>query len=877
MSRYPSLKNYDQERVIDRIRGFEGTGIDPDTAKIMAESEERARAIAERQEKLNKEPQYATAKDLRFPVLKPEQLAKDTGMSISEAEKLLATMPLPDRRRVRTAQKLMEQGKELEALRVYGKIVGVRVIEKKATKKPEPQPDNFIKLSRYDNDALAQEFEDADEGETTFTMGRGRFESEYPEPEFDPLNLQDYEDADEGETTFTMGRGRFAPKPGINPGLATSIVGTQPLPERDKVGEAGQFLVNLPIATLAGAGVVRDIKIIKESKDKEAGAALTLQQLNEVARAAGYKGNPNAPTIPEQIDQTTNVYKSQLFIRDRAEKAIRENKDNQARAQARVQEKIANLDFEKLQRQSADYASDLRGRLEGELADAQTLSEVRGFRSQDQIDNMKNSLTRDIRALKNYENRARAGSLPPFPKIANYGQPDQRLINRYWGYTPDEWQKEIAIQMAVAGLTYGAGKLPIFRGGTSGGGIGRIGGTGPTRPGQTPKEFTVAKEFIESGAIPGLDDIGKVRTDAGLKAGRSYLNPTDDQFGNTMTAVLEKVKIKQNIEQGKVVTTKDIVTVATPEEAAIIAGASNAQIGRMIIAGTSGATAGVLVSPSAPVVAPEVTEVEEIETPSVTTPVPSPDIGIGIEDEEIEQTSPPTIAPTITPIPDDTGDEPDDDFMTPSPSAPPEPIIEAPEFPEEFPEIGISEPEVIDYDRDQRQKSPAEIADEARETKTDRKTETETRTNLKLQLAEELRTQPQTELEAFLETPSRVSTTTGTEGGTGRPIPPLFRKKGKGPKRKAVVMGVNPNTPDIVGWKQGNVYRYKDLRTGQEAISKKPLPKYQIRPGRTPQASLTVVKRGLGVPTEFTDSMGVVKAQIGRRGRTIRFNRRGRR
>ena len=77
------------------------------------------------------------------------------------------------------------------------------------------------------------------------------------------------EDADEGETTFTRGRGRFAPKPGVNPGLATSIVGTQPLPERDKVGEAGQFLANLPIATLAGAGVVRDIKIIKESKEKD--------------------------------------------------------------------------------------------------------------------------------------------------------------------------------------------------------------------------------------------------------------------------------------------------------------------------------------------------------------------------------------------------------------------------------------------------------------------------------------------------------------------------------------------------------------------------------------------------------------------------------
>jgi hypothetical protein len=359
-----------------------------------------------------------------------------------------------------------------------------------------------------------------------------------------------------------------------------------------------------------------------------------------------------------------------------------------------------------------------------------------------------------------------------------------------------------------------------------------------------------------------------------LKAGRSYLNPTDDEVSRTATAVLERVKIKPSTTSKQVI--DDVIAVATPEEAAIIAGASNAQIGR-IIAGTSGATAGAVVSPSTPVVAPEVTEVEEIETPAVTTPVPSPDIGIGIEEDETEDTTAPTIAPTITPIPDDTGDEPDDDFMTPSPSAPPEPIIEAPEFPEEFPEIGISEPEVIDYDRDQRQKSPAEIADEQRETKTDRKTETETRTNLKLQLAEELRTQPQTELEAFLETPSRVSTTTGTGGGTGRPIPPLFRKKGKGPKRKAVVMGVDASTPDIVGWKQGNVYRYKDLRTGQEAISKKPLPKYQIRPGRTPQASLTVVKRGLGVPTEFTDSMGIVKAQIGRRGRTIRFKRRGRR
>ncbi len=871
MSRYPSLKNYDQERVIDRLRGFEGTGIDPNTAKIMAESEERARAIAERQEKLNKEPQYATAKDLRFPVLKPEQLARDTGMSISEAEKLLATMPIPDRRRVRTAQKLMEQGKELEALRVYGKIVGVRVIQKKATKKPEPQPDNIIKLSRYDNSALAQEFEDADEGETTFTMGRGRFESEYPEPEFDPLNFQDYEDADEGETTFTMGRGRFAPKPGINPGLATSIVGTQPvqeptvinpglatsivgtqpLPERDKVGEAGQFLANLPIATLAGAGVVRDIKIIKESKDKEAGAALTLQQLNEVARAAGYKGNPNAPTIPEQIDQTTNVYKSQLFIRDRADRAIKENRDNQARAQARVQEKIANLDFEKLQRQSADYSSDLRGRLEGELADAQTLSEVRGFRSQDQIDNMKNSLTRDIKALKNYENRARAGSLPPFPKIANYGQPDQRLINRYWGYTPDEWQKEIAIQMAVAGLTYGAGKLPIPRGGPRGGGGG--GGRGPTRPGQTPEEF------IQT--LSAVDEIGRVRTNAGLKAGRSYLNPTDDEVSRTATAVLERVKIKPSTTSKQVI--DDVIEVATPEEAAIIAGASNAQIGR-IIAGTSGATAGAVVSPSTPVIAPEVTEGEEIETPSVTTPVPSPDIGIGIEEDEIEDTTAPTIAPTITPIPDDTGDETDDDIFTPSPSAPAEPTIkpepgelepqiEAPEFPDVLPDIGISD------DPDPQ----AETNDEPT---------TGTATAIGIEPIEETFTEEETQIDPFTPTPGPVST--GTARGTARPV---VRKKGKGPKRKAVVMGVDPNTPDIVGWKQGNVYRYKDLRTGQEAISKKPLPKYQIRPGRTPQASLTVVKRGLGVPTELTDSMGVVKAQIGRRGRTIRFKRRGRR
>ena len=654
------------------------------------------------------------------------------------------------------------------------------------------------------------------------------------------------EDADEGETTFTRGRGRFAPKPGVNPGLATSIVGTQPLPKRDKVGEAGKFLANPPIATLAGAGVVRDIKIIKESKEKEAGAALTLQQLDDVARKAGFGGNPNAP-----IDTTTNIYKSQLFIRDRADRAIEENKDNQARAQARVQEKIANLDFEKLQKESADYSSDLRGRLEGELADAETLTEVRGFRSQDQIDNLKNSLTRDIKALENYENRARAGSLPAFPKIANYGQSDQRLINRYWGYTPDEWQKEIAIQMAVAGLTYGAGKLPIPRGGPRGGGGG--GGRGPTRPGQTPEEF------IQT--LSAVDEIGRVRTNAGLKAGRSYLNPTDDEVSRTATAVLERVKIKPSTTSKQVI--DDVIAVATPEEAAIIAGASNAQIGR-IIAGTSGATAGAVVSPSAPVVAPEVTEIEEIETPSVTTPVPSPDIGIGIDEDEIEDTTTPTIAPSITPIPDDTGDEPDDDIFTPSPSAPAAPTIEpepgelepqikAPEFPDVLPDIGISD------DPDPQ----AATSDEPT---------TGTATSIGIEPIEETFTEEESQIDPFTPTPGPVSTETAR--GTARPV---VRKKGKGPKRKAVVIGVDPNTPDIVGWKQGNVYRYKDLRTGQEAISKKPLPKYQIRPGRTPQASLTVVKRGLGVPTELTDSMGVVKAQIGRRGRTIRFKRRGRR
>ncbi len=537
-SRYPSLKNYDQERVINRIRGFQDTGIDSDTARIMAESEERARVAAERQEKLNKEPQYATAKDLRFPVLRPEQLAKDTGMDISEAEKLLSTMPIPDKRRVLTAQKLMEDGKEVEALRAYAKIAGVRVDVKKAT----PKTDNSIKLSRYDNTALAQEFEDADEGETTYTMGRGRFEAEYPEPEFDALNFQEFEDADEGETTYTMGRGRFAPKFGPSPGLIASIQKT---------------------ATLAGAGVVRDIKIIKESREKEEGAKLTLKQLDDTAKAAGFG---------------TSVYKKQRLIRGTLDKTIENNQRNQIEAEKRVQERIKNLDLDNLRNESNTYAREVRERLEKELANVDTMREVRGFRSGPQIANLRDNLTRDIENLKRYETATDQGALPPFPKIANYGIKDQRLINRVWGYTPDEWQKEIAIQMAVAGLTYGAGKLPIFRGGTSGGG-----GRGPTKtPPQTPREF------IES--LTSIDEIGRVRTNAGLKAGRSYLNPTDEQVGRTTTAVLERVKIKPTATPKQII--DDAIAVATPEEAAIIAGATNKQIGNIIAAAGAGTITG---------------------------------------------------------------------------------------------------------------------------------------------------------------------------------------------------------------------------------------------------------------------------------------------
>ncbi len=180
----------------------------------------------------------------------------------------------------------------------------------------------------------------------------------------------------------------------------------------------------------------------------------------------------------------------------------------------------------------------------------------------------------------------------------------------------------------------------------------------------------------------------------------------------------------------------------------------------------------------------------------------------------------------------------------------PQPEIVSPNIPAVLPDIGIA-------DDTQEIEEPANI-----------EPATQTETIVGIQPIEETSTEPETEVDPFLPTPTRIST--GTGKGSGRSV---IKKKGKGPKKKAVIMG-KVITPDIVGWKQGSVYRYKDLRTGQEAVSKKPLPKYQIKSGRTPRASITVVKQGKGIPTEFTDNMGVVRATIGPRGRTIKFNRR---
>ena len=125
-----------------REQQFARQGVSASLARTLAEGEVRAKAARERQEQLNRAEEarlkkeqeeeaknYATAKDLPFPVLEPEKLAKDTNISLERARAILKDMPIPDKRRVLTAQKFMAEGKEKEARRVYAKIAGVRIVE----------------------------------------------------------------------------------------------------------------------------------------------------------------------------------------------------------------------------------------------------------------------------------------------------------------------------------------------------------------------------------------------------------------------------------------------------------------------------------------------------------------------------------------------------------------------------------------------------------------------------------------------------------------------------------------------------------------------------------------------------------------------------
>ena len=115
-----------------REQQFARQGVSASLARTLAEGEARAKAARERQEKINQMPdeeKYATTKDLPFPVLEPEKLAKDTNISLERARAILKDMPIPDKRRVLTAQKFMAEGKEKEARRVYAKIAGVRIVE----------------------------------------------------------------------------------------------------------------------------------------------------------------------------------------------------------------------------------------------------------------------------------------------------------------------------------------------------------------------------------------------------------------------------------------------------------------------------------------------------------------------------------------------------------------------------------------------------------------------------------------------------------------------------------------------------------------------------------------------------------------------------
>tara|TARA_R100001163_G_scaffold7498_1_gene7845 strand:- start:1770 stop:5003 length:3234 start_codon:yes stop_codon:yes gene_type:complete len=125
-----------------RERKFIKSGIDENLARTLARGEARAKAARERQEKIDQMPdegKYATTKDLPFPVLKPEKLAKDTGISIERAREILKDMSSPDQQRVITAQALMAQGKKKEADRVYAKVAGVNILEPESPTKKGDQ------------------------------------------------------------------------------------------------------------------------------------------------------------------------------------------------------------------------------------------------------------------------------------------------------------------------------------------------------------------------------------------------------------------------------------------------------------------------------------------------------------------------------------------------------------------------------------------------------------------------------------------------------------------------------------------------------------------------------------------------------------------
>ncbi len=75
--------------------------------------------------------------------------------------------------------------------------------------------------------------------------------------------------------------------------------------------------------------------------------------------------------------------------------------------------------------------------------------------------------------------------------------------------------------------------------------------------------------------------------------------------------------------------------------------------------------------------------------------------------------------------------------------------------------------------------------------------------------------------------------------------------------------------PELVGWRQGNVYRYQDLITGDRVTTKTPLfGKVPTKGG--PLETLRIIRTGRKKPRQQNLPMGIVAVTISERSLTFR-------